>query len=960
MDEGKKSNEKGRKEHGTSGEKPDNKEGAVDDEEGGESTDINGREREAAERPFRKYEEHGKCDGENSDNKETRNDDETEEVSSEGEKDNGSKRMKEEKGRGKEDEEERFVDSDAKGDCRDKRVIELTVREVVKDVTGNEMSGEVLQVADGKAHETGAEEVIDKDKTDLKKFPVKLLPPEDGSVQLETADCTGSKNNQDSVAYKEESYRNTEEGSDNTMASGNKVCGKYDNQVRSWKEIVTSEQSKKRKEVLKTVEYPREEAMDETEVQLITDIVMQPDSAEHDKDKQEEDVKASENMNKELKESEVLTEVKDEKPDKENAVMNQESKMDDDRAVTAFNSKMEDYRAVTAFNSKMEDDRAVTAFNNTMQDRADVAGSVDVSSVSNGICNAQQQEAQEQELSFISMNKEEMGVTAVTEEKENKNEAQELSSSIERIKNSVQTETADGKQKPQMTYGIERNKVDKKAKDKTEMKGLSDAEKGRTEEKKEWSDDRRIVDLNHKATSSMIKVTPESVEEVLDCRQEEQTCILKETTDSVNDRYAAKKSNPVTSVIASQLENSYEIDQSQGSLDKSVTEKPICTVFHGTIIRGVKREESIQRSEVKRSSQNQGHSRVKPDNSTEIAINGQLKQLECKIQPCTEERPAPLKPQPLRQQKQMQQTQVQEQTQKQQQVQDQMEPNKQQEKKPPAKQSEQQQQQNTQNMHEKKEKGEIQEKQIEQAQQPLKKKIQMIQKHEEEQCTQKNQQQSMIKEQPEIHNQDNQEEVEQINQRRSQANGNSQQNQQEQKTKKQLHNKIKQENEQQWQQERKCKQQQIESQSEQEIRQQPQSKLQQQEEHKQHQKPKEQQQEPKEMTQKKVEKQRERRKPGQGYHQQQEQHPKQQSAESEDDRAPGCGGTQGRSCPIYFGVKSYLHHFYDSATVKDSQIYEDYTEVSESIALQTPWQVYRKWKLFSFMERERERERCVS
>ena len=53
----------------------------------------------------------------------------------------------------------------------------------------------------------------------------------------------------------------------------------------------------------------------------------------------------------------------------------------------------------------------------------------------------------------------------------------------------------------------------------------------------------------------------------------------------------------------------------------------------------------------------------------------------------------------------------------------------------------------------------------------------------------------------------------------------------------------------------------------------------------------------------------------------------QQQSEDGDDDGGVCG-MQGRTCPIYFGVKSYLHHFYDSTPIKSSPLYEEYIEVS--------------------------------
>jgi hypothetical protein len=873
MDEGRKPNEKGRKENGASGEKTGIKEGAVDDEEGTESTDINGREKEVEKKLFKKYDDNGKCiDKEKSEDKEKSNNEVKEDAISEAEIDNNIEGRKEENREAKEDEAEGPVNKDVSGGCKDECVKKVTEKEIFEDVIRNKMSREIMPVADGKAHKTKVEMVKDENKVGLKNFPIEFLPSEEGSIQLETVDHTASINNQDSTC-KKESYRDTEAGNEVLMASENAACCQSNNQV-----TVISEQGKKAIEVPKNVEHPRKETEDKTQKQLVTDEAMRSDSGDHDKDKQKEDLKVSEIMNKELKEKKVFTGAKDEKPDKDNDVTKQES--------------------------KMEDDRAVNILNNTMQDMADVEGSVNVTLVSNEICNALQNETKErEELSFIDMTEEKMGMITVAQEKVSEDEAQEMSSSKEAIKSSIQTETAVGKQEDQKTYEKEKSGPDSKANNENKMKGFSDTEKRNRvkQQQKKQNGDESVLDLNCKAASFMMRGTPElsaqkSVEEVMECSQVKQTCTSQEPDVKLNEEHIAKSSKTLASEMALPQEKYHETDQSRGISDTAVTGKPICTAFQGTAIRGGKCEESIQRSEVTHSSQNQENSEVKDGNSfsTETAINGQLKQLEYTFKQTAQEKPAPLKPQTLRQQTQQKQQRRMQQNQKQQQEQNEMEQKKQQEDKTAAKQNQQQQQQQkTQNMH-KKEGNE----QIQQTQQPLNPKIQMNEKHEEKQWTQQNQQHSVIKEQPEICKQ---KVVEHLKQRQLQTNGNSQQNQQEHRTKKQLQEELKQENQQEQQ-----------------------SKWPRQEQRK--------QQEPKQRTQKsEEEKQKEQKQPDQGLLQQ-EQHRKQYSKESEDDSAPGCGGTQGRSCPIYFGVKSYLHQFYDSAPVKDSQLYEDYTEVSHSIA----------------------------
>jgi epidermal growth factor receptor substrate 15 len=550
------------------------------------------------------------------------------------------------------------------------------------------------------------------------------------------------------------------------------------------------------------VEHPREAAVDETQKQYVTEKSMQTDSGDHDKEKQKEDIQISENMNKELKKEGVLTEINEEKPYKENEVTKKERKMED----------------------------TVTKFNNSMQDMADVEGSVNVSSVSNEVCHILQNEAKKrEEFLFIDVDEGQKGKINVTQEEKSKDEAGETSSSKETMKHSVRTETAAGKQEHRKTHEKEENETDGKVKKEINIKYSNDTEKGRREDyenieqQKEPNDDETVLDLNYKAASFMMKVTPESstqksLEKVMERSQEKQTCTSQKTTVKLNEKHIAKNSKTPASEMILPAKKYHEGDQSRGILDMSITEKPICTVFQGRITRDTKCEENVQRSDITHSSQNRENNNIKAGNSfsTEAAISDQLKQLELKFQQSTQEKPAPLKPQPLRQQthqkqqKQKQQTQLQEQTQNQQKEQNQMKQKQQQEEKTPAQQNEQQQQQQkTQNRHKKEEKEQAQQKQIRQTQQSLKQKIQRNQKHEEKQCTQQNQQQSMIEEQVGIHEQKL---VEHKKQRQPQTNEKSQQKQQEHKTKKQLQQEIKQENEEeQWQAEQKCKQQHMQS-----------------------------------------------------------------------------------------------------------------------------------------------------
>ncbi|XP_023722049.1 golgin subfamily A member 6-like protein 22 isoform X2 [Cryptotermes secundus] len=934
MDEGKKSDERGRKESSTSGEEPDNKGGTVDDEEGTDPTDINGRGKEVEEKPFRNP-ENGKChDREKCEDKENKKDDIEKEAISEAEKDNDGKGTKQKIKERKEDEAEMSVYKDETGECKDKSVKEGK-EEVFKDGTGNEKGREVLQVADDKAHETEVQEVIDKGKVGLKMFPMAFLPSKEGNIQLETADHTVTRNNQDPVTYKEEAGIEVKMVSGNTMQSNN--------QATSSKDIIINEQGKKTNEIPKTVECPTEASLDKSQKEYATDKSMRTDSGDSDKEKKKQDLEISENMNKEVEEG-MLTEVNKVKPCKEHDVTKKER--------------------------EMKDGRTVTIFNNAVHGMADVELNASVTLVNNEVCHTLQKEAKNREdLSFIDVDEGPKGMIKATQEEKSKDEAGEMSSSKETMKHLVLTETATDKQELWKTHEKEETEANSKANEELNIKDFNDTEKGKREEyenreqQKEPNDDERVLDLDYKS-SFMVKVIPESsaqksVEKDMEHSQEKQTCTSQETTVKLNEKHIAKNNKILASEMILPPKKSYESDQSRGILDMSVTDKPICTVFQGTVTRDAKCEESIQRSDVTHSSQNQENNKVKVGNSfsTEAAISDQLKQLECKFQQSIQEKPAPLKPQPLRQQtqqkEQKQQTQLQEKTQKQQQEQNQMKQKQQKEEKMPAQQNEQQQkQQKTQNRHKKEEKEQAEQKQVRQTQQPVKQKIEKTQKHEEKKCTQQNQQQSVIGEQVKIHEQKL---VEHKKQKQPQTNEKSQQKQQEQMIKKQFKQEIKNETEeQQWQPEQKCKQQHIQShkqEKERDSKTQPKQENQQQQQFQlvkqpqqettqknqskwpqQEQKPKEQghkqpkQQVPKQIThEQEEEKQKQQSRPDKGHHQQ-EQQPTQQSEEGEDDSVPGCGGTQGRSCPIYFGVKSYLHHFYDSAPVKDSQLYEDYIE----------------------------------
>lgn len=956
MEEHKKSNYEKRIENDRSEEKP-NEEGTVDGEEGTGSTDIKDNKDDGKEEPVRKS-KIGGVEREMSGDK-VKTDGTVNEVKVEVKKADDGKRVK-------------TKDKGGKGDYKNKDIKELEEDKVFKDTTvkwnGSKNSKQELQVANGKTYETEVKEVGVNLGEEGLKLSVEVLQSEEGNVQLKaTRDQTASISKQDSPTKKQESYKHAA-AYEIKLENGEAIYGQSSSHI-----MPSKEQNKKVNEVLKNVEA----IVDKTQQQDDTEETMQRATGDHQKD-QKEDMKISDNMNKELNKEETVIEMKEEE---ENTVIKTDTKTNDDRTVSVHQKPVQEIKVVE--------------------------GSVNTFLLSSTIHQIPQKKAKEREkLSVTEEGKQGMEVN-VTQKKKWENKVQEMSSG-EIIKNSLQYETVAGKEEHHKKASEkEKNESDNKIKNQTSMKDLNDTEKGRKEENEEQKDvngDKRVSDLSDNKTNVVIKEVTESpslkaankVAEDTQQKHSAEECTSEEKPIKSKKEHTSQSTEIPASTLTLPSKISDQNDQSQGvhcrTHDMSTTEKPIHTVFQVTVSRGaeceesVQREESVQQSDVSYSKQSQEDNIIKSGNSlTETAINDQLQQLERQIQ-SPEQKTAHLKQQPLKQQaQQMQQKQNQqlrEQTEMQpklQHPQKQIEQKQHQQQKLPEEQMEQEkQEQQTQKGQQKEWKEQTQQKQ-QQIQQPQKKKTKVNQIQEEKQSVQKNQQQSqqqsMVREQ-EIQKQKPEEQVKQKQQQRQEQGSKKK----EHKTKKQEQQQTKEEymERQQWQQEQKFGLQKLQSyeqekernsegqhqkdqgnqankqeqqqpleQSEQNTVQQNQSKWQQQqhqEQPKKQQKPKEQQeklkqqqeqlkrkQEPEQLTQQeKKEKTKEQQKQ-EPNHDQQEQ-PEQTSQEGEEDSAPGCGGMQGRNCPIYFGVKSYLHHFYDSAPVKNSQLYEDYTEVSHSLA----------------------------